>query len=89
MLESFLFAFLLKIAILLLMVIRMRHTRSHTGNRRSHHALTAKNFTVCSNCKEAKETHIVCKKCGFYRGRKVIDVVKKVEKKQEKKKAKN
>lgn len=66
------------------MVIRMRHTRSHTGNRRSHHALKAKVFTKCSNCSQSKETHVVCKNCGFYRGRKVLDVVKKVEKKQKK-----
>lgn len=66
----------------------MRHTRSHTGNRRSHHALKAKTFGVCSNCQKPKETHVVCKYCGFYRGRKVVDVVKKVEKKQAKKKAK-
>lgn len=64
----------------------MRHTRAHTGNRRSHHALKAKVFATCSNCKGAKETHIICKNCGFYNGRKVIDVVKKVEKKQAKKK---
>ncbi len=70
------------------MVIRMRHTRSHTGNRRSHHALEAKTFAVCSNCEKPKETHIVCKNCGFYRGRKVVDVVKKVEKKQAKKASK-
>jgi len=70
------------------MVIRMRHTRAHTGNRRSHHALKAKTFTSCTNCNQPKETHIVCKKCGFYRGRLVIDVVKKVEKKQAKMKAK-
>lgn len=70
------------------MVIRMRHTRAHTGNRRSHHALKAKNFTKCSNCNESKETHVVCKNCGFYRGRLVLDVVKKVEKKQAKAKAK-
>ncbi|MFA7315301.1 MAG: 50S ribosomal protein L32 [Candidatus Paceibacterota bacterium] len=70
------------------MVTRMRHTRSHTGNRRSHHALEGKRFAVCSNCEAPKETHLVCKKCGFYRGRKVLDVVKKVEKKQAKKKAK-
>ncbi len=30
----------------------------------------------------------MCKACGFYRGRKVVDVVKKVEKKQAKKKTK-
>ena len=71
------------------MVIRMRHTRSHTGNRRSHHALVAKTFGTCSNCQKPKETHVVCTNCGFYRGRKVVDVVKKVEKKQAKKKAKS
>ncbi|NVN97235.1 50S ribosomal protein L32 [Candidatus Nomurabacteria bacterium] len=69
------------------MVIRMRHTRAHTGNRRSHHALKAKTFSVCTNCTAPKETHVVCKNCGFYRGRKVVDVVKKVEKKQAKKKS--
>ena len=70
------------------MVIRMRHTRAHTGNRRSHHALKSKTFSVCSNCKKPKETHVMCTSCGFYNGRKVVDVVKKVEKKQAKKKAK-
>jgi large subunit ribosomal protein L32 len=68
------------------MVIRMRHTRAHTGNRRSHHALKAKVFTKCSNCSQTKETHVVCGNCGFYRGRLIIDVVKKAEKKQAKKK---
>ena len=67
------------------MVVRMRHTRAHTGNRRSHHALKAKVFTTCSNCKSPKETQVVCKNCGFYRGRKVVDVVKKAEKKKTKK----
>ena len=70
------------------MVIRMRHTRAHTGNRRSHHALKAKTFGLCSNCQKPKETHVICTHCGYYRGRKVVDVVKKVEKKQAKKKAK-
>ena len=66
----------------------MRHTRSHTGNRRSHHALKASVLTACSNCGQKKETHIVCKSCGYYRGRKVVDVVSKLEKKQAKKKSK-
>ncbi|MEA3399087.1 MAG: 50S ribosomal protein L32 [Patescibacteria group bacterium] len=66
------------------MVIRMRHTRAHTRNRRSHHALKNKLFGLCSNCKEKKQSHIVCTNCGFYNGRQVIDVVKKAEKKQEK-----
>jgi ribosomal protein L37E len=32
--------------------------------------------------------HKVCTSCGFYRGKKVLDLVKKIEKKQKKAKAK-
>lgn len=70
------------------MVVRMRHTKSHTKNRRSHHALKGTSFFKCENCKELKRSHTVCASCGFYRGNKVLDLVKKTEKKQKKAKAK-
>ena len=70
------------------MVIRMRHTKSHTKNRRSHHALKDTNLTKCENCQDLKKRHTVCQSCGFYRGMKVIDLIKKTEKKQKKAKAK-
>ncbi|OGI63750.1 50S ribosomal protein L32 [Candidatus Nomurabacteria bacterium RIFCSPHIGHO2_01_FULL_40_20] len=59
----------------------MRHTKSHTANRRSHHALVGANFMKCSNCGAKKPGHIVCASCGFYNGKKVLDLVKKTEKK--------
>lgn len=70
------------------MVVRMRSTKSHTGNRRSHHALKERIFSKCDNCKASKTKHTVCVSCGFYRGVKVLDLVKKAEKKQKKEKAK-
>ncbi|MBP9802809.1 MAG: 50S ribosomal protein L32 [Candidatus Pacebacteria bacterium] len=70
------------------MVIRMRHTKGHTGNRRSHHALKGTRFTKCTNCNSAKLPHTVCKNCGVYRGKKVINQVSKIEKKQKKAKTK-
>jgi large subunit ribosomal protein L32 len=70
------------------MVIRMRHTKGHTANRRSHHALKETNFDKCQNCSALKKRHVVCISCGFYRGKKVIDLIKKTEKKQKKAKAK-
>ncbi len=70
------------------MVIRMRHTKSHTANRRSHHALKATNFDVCSNCGAKKLRHRVCAACGQYNGKKVLDLVAKAEKKAKKAKAK-
>lgn len=56
------------------MVIRMRHTRSHTKNRRSHHALTAPEFAVCANCSAHHRPHHMCLECGFYNGRQVMDL---------------
>ena len=70
------------------MVVRMRHTKSHTANRRSHHALESTSFSKCENCKALKRRHTVCGGCGFYRGKKVLDLIKKTEKKQAKAKAK-
>ena len=64
----------------------MRHTRSHTANRRSHHALKAPAIS-----KDASgTTHIRHRATldGMYKGRSVMgDPVKKVMKKQGKKPA--
>jgi large subunit ribosomal protein L32 len=59
------------------MVIRMRHTRSHTANRRSHHALTSPEMAVCKNCGQMHRPHHMCLHCGFYKGRVVIDLLAK------------
>lgn len=69
------------------MTVRMRHTRAHTKNRRSHHALKDVNLGVDKDTGSTHIRHRVDMKTGMYKGRKVIDVVKKVEKKL--KKAKN
>jgi large subunit ribosomal protein L32 len=66
------------------MVIRMRHTKSHTANRRSHHTLRKTVFSRCEHCGEPKRKHHVCPGCGHYRKMKVVDLIKKTEKKQKK-----
>jgi large subunit ribosomal protein L32 len=62
------------------MVVRMRHTRAHTANRRSHHALKASNLIACSNCSAFITPHRVCDACGFYKGKKVVAVKAKAQK---------
>lgn len=56
------------------MVIRMRHTRAHTRNRRSHHALTAPALSVCAHCGAKHRPHHMCQECGYYNGRQVLDL---------------
>ncbi len=66
------------------MVVRMRHTRAHTKNRRSHHALT--NPTLSKDASGTLHVRHRATLDGVYKGRSVTgDPVKKVLKKQGKK----
>ena len=80
------FTFFNSCANLKLMVIRMRHTKGKRNRVRSHHALKPKVFSLCSHCKAEKLPHTVCRNCGYYNGRLVIDVLAKSNKKEAKKK---
>ncbi len=66
------------------MVVRMRHTRAHTANRRSHHALEAQVFAKCE-CGAMRVSHRACPNCGRYRGRVAVDVAAKTAAKSQKK----
>jgi len=59
------------------MVVRMRHTRAHTRNRRSHHALKASTLQKCE-CGAVRVPHRACPVCGRYRGRIAVDLASKV-----------
>ena len=61
----------------------MRVTKGHRNNRRSHHGLKAPRLSVCSNCGAYHQRHRVCLECGYYKGEKILDIVK-VKKAEEK-----
>ncbi len=66
----------------------MRSNRSHTGNRRSHHALVAPRLSIAQGGTIAHLRHRVDMTTGMYRGRKVIDVTAKIDRRAKKANAK-
>jgi len=44
----------------------------------------APTLTICSHCKQAMMPHRVCPFCGYYKGKKVIDLEARDKKKREK-----
>lgn len=70
------------------MVVRMRATRAHRDNRRSHHALGTTRLSTCE-CGAKHKRHTACETCGKYRGKQVIDVVARTERSQARTKRKN
>ncbi|OHA02418.1 MAG: 50S ribosomal protein L32 [Candidatus Sungbacteria bacterium RIFCSPLOWO2_02_FULL_48_13b] len=70
------------------MVVRMKHTKGKRNRVRSHHALKLKKLPACAHCGAALRSHAICANCGYYRGKQVIDVLAKLDKKERKKKEK-
>jgi large subunit ribosomal protein L32 len=52
---------------------KRRHSKARRGWRRAHDHLTAPNLSVCPNCQEPKLPHRVCRSCGHYKGKQVIE----------------
>jgi large subunit ribosomal protein L32 len=50
----------------------MRHTRGHTGNRRSHHALKAMNIVKDAETGNLRLPHHMDEVTGMYRGKQVF-----------------
>lgn len=69
-------------------VPRQRHTKSRRNRGRSHQALKNLNLGVCSKCGQPVLPHTACKNCGTYKGREVLDVMKKLTKREQKKRQK-
>ncbi|OGZ35847.1 MAG: 50S ribosomal protein L32 [Candidatus Portnoybacteria bacterium RIFCSPLOWO2_01_FULL_43_11] len=69
-------------------VPKQRKTKSRRNQRRSHHALKKRIFSICQKCKSPVLAHTLCMNCGSYNNREVINVLAKLDKKERKKKEK-
>lgn len=52
--------------------------------RRSHLALKPLKLVDCPQCKKKTLPHLVCKYCGYYHGKEVVNILAKELKKKEK-----
>lgn len=68
------------------MVVRMRSTKSHRNNRRSHDRIFSPSLTLDKETNAPHMRHRASLVTGKYRGRQVIDVQAKLVKKEKKEK---
>ncbi len=71
----------------LMAVPRHHMAKGKQLRRRSHLALKGASLTKCAHCAKMIVSHQVCKFCGFYKGREIINVLAKELRKREKQSA--
>jgi large subunit ribosomal protein L32 len=69
-------------------VPKQRHTKSRRNKRRANLFIREPALSSCAKCGKPCLSYIVCRNCGYYKGEEVVDVLKKLTKKEAKKKQK-
>lgn len=59
-----------------------RTSKTKKRMRRTHLKKEARSIVSCPNCGEAIQPHRACTKCGFYKGKNVLEKDKVVEKEE-------
>jgi large subunit ribosomal protein L32 len=67
-------------------VPKRRKTKSRRDQRRANIFIKSPFLVLCKKCNKAVLPYTVCQNCGYYKGLEVIDVFKKLTKKERKKK---
>jgi len=67
-------------------VPKRRKTKSTRDQRRANIFIKPPILVLCKKCSQKVLPHTVCVNCGYYKGVKIIDVFKKLTKKEKKQK---
>lgn len=70
-------------------VPKQRHTKSRRNKRRMHLFIREPSLGHCTKCAAFVRSHTLCLNCGYYKGEEIIDVMKKLTKKERKQKEKD
>lgn len=69
-------------------VPKQRKTKSRQKQRRMHLFIKGRSLVSCPKCAKPVLPHTVCRNCGYYKGTLIIDVMKRLTKKEKKQKEK-
>lgn len=69
-------------------VPKWRKTKGRRNQRRMHLFIKKPTLTKCLKCGHFVLPHTVCSNCGYYKGVEVIDILKKMTKKEKKQREK-
>lgn len=53
---------------------KRRVSRTRGAKRRTHQKLAMPEVSLCPQCHRPKRPHFVCPHCGFYNGKKVVEI---------------
>lgn len=62
-------------------VPKQRHTKQRRDAKRDRFAIAPVKTQSCPKCGKEKLAHRICAACGFYKGKEVVNTIKKVAKK--------
>lgn len=60
---------------------KRRHSNTRTRTRRAHDALSLNSLSSCKECGAPVIPHRICPACGYYRGKQVVTIKVKEDKK--------
>jgi len=63
-------------------VPKQRHTKARRDRKRTRFELKPVSTQTCPKCGKDKLPHRVCSHCGFYKGKEVVNTIKKAAKKK-------
>ncbi|EKE18720.1 MAG: 50S ribosomal protein L32 [uncultured bacterium] len=63
-------------------VPKQRHTKQRRDAKRDRFDIKPVKTQTCPKCGKEKLAHRICASCGFYKGKEVVNTLKKVSKKK-------
>ncbi|NOY88123.1 MAG: 50S ribosomal protein L32 [FCB group bacterium] len=53
---------------------KRRHSRTRSRKRRTNWKFAVPNVISCPHCHQSRLSHHICPHCGYYNGRKMIEI---------------